>query len=200
MSSAAESKPVIMVSSTVYGIEDLLEQIFGVLNSYGYEVWMSHKGNVPIDPRTSNFENCLDAVANCDVFLGLITLKYGSGKERGQLSITHQELLCAIDRGKLRWFLAHDYVAFARQLLRQYRFNTNGTPKKNFRFKPTSVMDDIRVIDMYEVAIRHDVKLAERTGNWVQPYIRDIDALEFVSAQFENVERIGQMVAEWRGS
>jgi hypothetical protein len=195
---SADPKPVIMVSSTVYGIENLLEQIFGVLNSYGYEVWMSYKGTVPIDPRKSNFENCLDAVDNCDVFLGLITPKYGSGRDRGQLSITHQELLRAIDQGKLRWFLADDYVAFARQLLKQYRFNANGTPKKGFRFKPTSVMDDIRVVDMYEAAIRHDVKLAERTGNWVQPYRRDIDALEFVSAQFKNRERISQMIVEWR--
>jgi len=200
MNSAGEPRPVIMVSSTVYGIENLLEQIFGVLNAYGYEVWISHKGTVPIDPRKSNFENCLDAVDGCDVFLGLITPRYGSGKDGDELSITHQELLLAIDKGKLRWFLAHDYVAFARQLLKQFRFNDDGTPNNNFAFKPTSVMDDIRGIDMYEAAIRHDVRLAERMGNWVQPYFRDIDALEFVSAQFKDVERIRQMLAEWRAS
>ena len=39
---ANERKPVIMVSSTVYGIEELLEQIFGILNGAGFTVWMSH--------------------------------------------------------------------------------------------------------------------------------------------------------------
>jgi hypothetical protein len=33
------------------------------------------------------------------------------------LSITHQELLRAIDLNKPRWILAHDQVVFARTLL-----------------------------------------------------------------------------------
>lgn len=36
---------VIMVSSTVYGIEELLERVYAILTNFGYEVWMSHKGN-----------------------------------------------------------------------------------------------------------------------------------------------------------
>lgn len=43
-------KPIIMVSSAVYGIEELLEQIFGILNTADFTVWMSHKGTVPVDP------------------------------------------------------------------------------------------------------------------------------------------------------
>ena len=156
---------VILVSSSVYGIEDLLEQIHGVLNGFGYEVWISHTGTMPVDPDKSNFQNCLDAVDKCDRFLGLITPFYGSGKEGAGLSITHQELPRAIEKGKLRWFLAHDHVVFARQLLKQYRFNDDGTPSPTFTFRETRILDDIRVIDMYEAAIRHDVKLAERTGN-----------------------------------
>jgi len=192
--------PVILVSSSVYGIEDLLEQIHGVLKGFGYEVWISHTGTMPVDPAKSNFQNCLDAVDKCDLFLGLITPFYGSGKEGDAISITHQELLRAIEKGKLRWFLAHDHVVFARQLLRQYRFNDDGIRNPSFTFRETDVLDDIRVIDMYEAAIRHDVKLAERTGNWVQQYYRHADAVQFVNAQFGNIERIKAMLAQWRAS
>lgn len=190
---AADRPPIIMVSSTVYGIEELLDQIFGMLAGFGYSVWMSHKGTVPVDPSRSNFDNCLKAVENCDLFLGLITPFYGSGKEEGGMSITPQELLHAIEREKLRWFLAHDHVPFARKLLEQFRFQGRRL-RKDFVFKRTSVMDDIRVLDMYEAAIRSDQQLADRTGNWVQPYHSFSDALQFVSAQFGNVERIRELM------
>jgi hypothetical protein len=197
VSSVAEPAPVILVSSPVYGIEDLLDQIFGMLAGFGYEVWMSHKGTVPVDPDKTAFENCLEAVERCDLFLGLITTSYGSGKEKGELSITHQELLRAIGLEKPRWFLAHDHVPFARQLLRQFRFNDDGTPNEGFVFKPTKVLDDIRVIDMYEAAIRDDKNLKERTGNWVQQYFRFDDATQFVSAQFSDIELMRRKLAEW---
>lgn len=100
----AKKKPlIVMVSSTVYGIEELLERIYAILTEFGYEVWMSHKGTVPVISTKSAFDNCLHAVEQCDLFLSLITTHYGSGKEDASaLSITHQELLRAIDLNKPR--------------------------------------------------------------------------------------------------
>jgi hypothetical protein len=66
-------KLVIMVSSTVYGIEELLDRIYTLLTVFGYEVWMSHKGTLPVFSNRSAFDNCLTAVEKCDLFLGLIT-------------------------------------------------------------------------------------------------------------------------------
>lgn len=63
----------IMVSSTVYGIEELLDRVYTLLTSFGYEVWMSHKGTVPVFSNRTAFENCLQAVKDCDLFLGIIT-------------------------------------------------------------------------------------------------------------------------------
>lgn len=96
------AKLKVMVSSSVYGVESLLEQVYGILQQYGYDVWMSYKGSVPTDPRKTAFENCLDAVDHCDVFLGLITGSYGSGQIVGQPSITHQEVRRAVAWNKLR--------------------------------------------------------------------------------------------------
>ncbi len=198
MAARREPKPVILVSSSVYGIEELLEQIFAMLNGFGYQVWMSFKGTLPVDPQKSNFDNCLAAVEKCDLFLGVITPFYGTGKQERGLSITHREMLRAIELDKLRWFLTHAHIPFARQLLKQFRFQSGAKPNRSFVFQKTGVMDDIRVLDMYEAAIRHEMELEKRTGNWVQEYFRFAEALEFVSAQFGDLERIQRLAGRRR--
>lgn len=178
----------ILVSSTVYGYEDLLESIFALLETFGYDVMMSHKGTVPVDPQHGAMENCLKAVESCDLFLGLILPRYGSGKEeRDGVSITHREILHAIKLNKPRWFLVHEHVAIARELLRPYRDKTKAgfTFVSGMPFKETDILSDTRVIDMYEAAMRHDIKkVAERKGNWVQTFGPDADARLFATAQF----------------
>jgi hypothetical protein len=78
---AEKTKQTVMVSSTVYGIEELLDRIYTLLTSFGYEVWMSHKGTVPVFSNRTAFQNCLEAVKHCDLFLGIITPSYGSGQD-----------------------------------------------------------------------------------------------------------------------
>ena len=58
----AKSKLTILVSSTVYGVEELLYRVYTLLTSYGYEVWMSHKGTILLRSDRTAFENCLAAV------------------------------------------------------------------------------------------------------------------------------------------
>jgi hypothetical protein len=41
----------LMVSSAVYGQQAFLDQVFGILEGYGYEVWMSHKGTIRPTPN-----------------------------------------------------------------------------------------------------------------------------------------------------
>jgi hypothetical protein len=52
---AKKKQLVVMVSSTVYGIEELLERIYAILTEFGYEVWMSHKGTVPTFSQPKRF-------------------------------------------------------------------------------------------------------------------------------------------------
>lgn len=174
-----------MVSSTVYGIEELLEQIFGILNGAGFTVWMSHKGTVPVDPQKSNFENCLAAVEACDLFLGILTTRYGSGKDPddGGPSITHQEVTRALKLEKPRWFLAHHDLIFARSLLRELGHKTSADRAK-LKLTGKHLVDDLRVIDVYEEVIQAEKKLRDRRGNWAQPFAGPQDANVFVVAQF----------------
>ena len=59
---------------------------------------MSYKGTVPVDSQKSNFENCLQAVERCDLFLGILTTSYGSGRYGDEPSITHLEMRAALKR------------------------------------------------------------------------------------------------------
>jgi hypothetical protein len=188
-------KLIVMVSSVVYGIEDLLNQVYATLEGYGYTVWMSRKGTIPISPNKTVFGNCLEAVNQCDGFLGIVTGRYGSGVAPTIRSITHREIIRSIRRNKLRWFLVHRDVTLARELLKQFRFNEDGTPK-NLVFHPTKILDDIRVIEMYERAIRQDLPLSKRSGNWVQPYSTNEEALLFIRSQFEDPERIRKLLKD----
>jgi hypothetical protein len=178
-------KPIIMVSSTVYGIEDLLEQIFGILNGAGFTVWMSHKGTLPVNSQKSNFDNCLAAVEACDLFLGILTTRYGSGKDRDEdgLSITHQEIKAALKRPIPRWFLAHHDLIFTRSLLRELGCKT-AADRAKLKLSGKDLIDDFRVIDVYEEVIQAEKKLRDRRGNWAQPFATPKDANVFVVSQF----------------
>ncbi|MBU4263291.1 MAG: DUF4062 domain-containing protein [Proteobacteria bacterium] len=185
-----------MVSSTVYGIEELLDRIYTLLTAFGYEVWMSHKGTMPVFSNRSAFENCIKAVEKCDLFLCLITPQYGSGREEDGISISHQELNKAIELRKPRWLLAHDHVVFSRKLLNDLGFagqqRRSGLKLKN----KASSISDLRLIDMYEEAILSQQPLRDRQGNWVQKFQTDEDAFLFATAQFSRYQEVEAFIKE----
>jgi len=195
---APQKRRKLLVSSAVYGYEELLESIYALLSpssdddSHGYEVIMSHKGTLPVDPNVSALNSCLKAVEDCDLFLGIILPRYGSGIEEDnahEKSITHRELLRAIELNKPHWFLVHEHVVIARHLLEPYRDASTKpdrfTLKSGLAFEKTPFLSDLRVLEMYEAAMRHDIPdLKDRKGNWVQTYSSDDDARLFAMAQF----------------
>ena len=185
----------LMVSSTVYGYESLLDSIHGALTSFGYEVWMSAAGTLRVNPRVSAMMSCLEAVEKCDLFLGIILPRYGSGRDTEEAnSITHRELLKAIELNKPRWILVHEHVAVARQLLDPFRDKANKPGfhlKRGIKFARTTVLDDLRVLEMYEVAMRHDItEVADRKGNWVQQFANREEALLFAASQFRRYREV----------
>jgi len=200
-----------MVSSTVYGIEELLDQVYALLTGFGYEVWMSHKGTVPICPNKTAFDSCLLAAERCDLFMAIITPQYGSGVVDGELGITHQELLRAIEKGRPRWILAHAFVPFARSLFMKLGCKNDkqrealladlgyDDPKelRKLRNREKAVLDDFRVLDMYDAAIRHDISVhKDRKGNWVQKFSTPQDATLFATAQFSRYAEVEQFLQE----
>ncbi|MDI6802977.1 MAG: DUF4062 domain-containing protein [Bacteroidota bacterium] len=192
---ANRKKIRILVASTIYGFEDQLEQICSTLQGYGYEVWNSHLKTIPVHPGKSNKQNCLKAVNSCDIFFGIIRPHYGSGVI-GKLAITHQEMRRAIKLKKPRWFVAHHDISVARQILKQYMFDKNGNPQKAFKYKETNILDDIRVIHLYNEAILNDIPPQQRVGHWVDEYFELSDILQCIKTQFASIDRIRKIVKE----
>jgi len=102
-------------------------------------------------------------------------------------------------------------VVFARSLLRKLGGKDEATRRdllaklgfadrdslKKLRQRESAVLDDLRVIDMYEAAIRHDLKVyRERTGNWVQKFSATEEANLFVAAQFSRYTDVEQFLDE----
>jgi hypothetical protein len=183
----AKRRPIVMVSSTVYGITELLDRIHLLLTNRGYEVLMSHAGTVRVSSQHHAFADCLAAVDACDFFLGILTTHYGSGRDPEspqEPSITHQELRHAIALDKPRWFLAHSHVLFARSLLRAMGAKTAAQRAKITLSSERQVIDDVRVVDMYEEATQEDTRFVDRRGNWAQKFRDDRDAMTFILTQF----------------
>ena len=65
-----QDRPTVMVSSTVYRYEELLDQIFGVLNGLGYTVWMSYRFGRG-SPLRNRQAQSVPALRTCD---GLCTI------------------------------------------------------------------------------------------------------------------------------
>lgn len=186
---ATKRKPILLVSSAVYGFEELLDRIYTELVGFDYEVWMSHKGTMPVYPDMTALDSCRRAVQECDLFLGIILPRYGSGvEEKGGDSITHEELRWAIHLNKPRWILAHDHVVFARSFLDKLGYDTQ-EKRHTLKLHPSAVFQDLRAIDMYDLAMRHDVTVyRDRTGNWVQKFGSPEEAQLFAVSQFRRFQ------------
>ena len=188
----------VFVSSTVYDFEPQLDVVYGLLDGYGYDVLMSHKGTVPLDSKLSNVENCLKGVEECDVFLGFIRPLIGTGiLDRSQPSITEQEFEVAYRVNMPRFVLADYRVVFARQFLGMMRIPVSDVPYsvvKGDKERPNRVVH-AACIDMYNAAIKNnEFPLTSRKGNWVQEYKNQQDILMHLEAQFKDSDRIKQLI------
>ena len=179
-------KLIVMVSSSVYGIEDLLERVFAIL-SENYEVWMSYKGTIPVNPDLPSIDNCLAAVKKCDLFLGLITPHYGSTKYDG-ISATHAEFREAIRLKKLRWFLVEEHVEFARKIFDKLKIDGTAMARDKASVHGCKVFDDLAILNMYDEVVGKCQTANGTKANWIQSYAVDEDACIFAKSQFSRPE------------
>lgn len=202
--SAKRNHIKVFVASTVYNFEYVLRQVYELLDSYGYDVCMSHMGTILLDSSKSNLENCINAVNECDVFIGFIRPDYGSGVlDKGDKSITHYEFETAYKREIPRFVLADYRVVFTRSLFRDSFVVEDSTAKRidfeQISFENNKVMDT-RCIRMYNEAIKDKEKPAsKRTGNWVQEYISYDDIKMHLESQFKYPERIQKLIDNSKG-
>ena len=196
----------VFVSSTVYDFETDLRRIFLTLDGFGYDVYMSKEGTIPLDSRLSNLINCVNGVEECDIFLGIVRPLIGSGVlEKGGRSITAQEFDKAIKLGIPRFVLADYRIEFAHKFLKLMKQNVDSIPLNRERTitdekegKKTILIPNNIVhgecVEIYRLAIQDGIKPANRIGNWAQPYKDSEDIQRFIESQFKDVERIKSLI------
>ncbi|MEI7594209.1 MAG: DUF4062 domain-containing protein [Bacteroidota bacterium] len=182
------NKVKIMVGSTVYGFEDQISQVVAQLNTLGYDVLNSHYGSMKVNPHLSNLDNCLKAVEDCDLFLGIIRPYYGTGNI-GDKNITFEEIKMAIKLKKPYWFLVHRDVVFARNLFSKMKLKSGDeiVIEDNRLF-------DKRCIDVYEYVIKNHVPVTLRNGNWAQEFYRLDEMMVYINAQFSDIDFINKVM------
>lgn len=196
----------IFVSSTVYDFETDLRRIFATLDGFGYDVYMSKEGTIPLDSRLSNLVNCVNGVEECDIFLGIVRPLIGSGVlEKEGRSITAQEFDKAIGLGMPRFILADYRIEFAHKFLKLMGLGIDSIPlnkkrvmvdedgKEAMKLLPNNVVHG-ECVEIYRLAIQNHINPADRTGNWAQPYKDSEDIQRFIESQFKDVERIKSMI------
>ncbi len=197
----------IFVSSTVYDFEPQLEQVYAMLDSYGYDVYMSKMGTVPINSKLNNFINCTKGVEECDVFLGFIRPLLGTGiYDRRQPSVTEMEFDIALKKGILRFILADYKIEFAHQYLNltgqsvesipefKEKITNNEDGSQNITRIPNRIIHP-QCVTIYRKVIQSNIpQVMNRIGNWVQPYNNINDIRRFIEAQFQDVTRIKELL------
>lgn len=185
----------IFIASTVYNFQTELNNIYKLLDSYGYDVNNSHKGTFLVDSSESNLDNCINAVKNCDVFIGFIRPDYGSGVlEKGGKSITHLEFETASSLKIPRFIMADYRVPFTRSLIRKATVKPNEDiviqlNSSNVNFNDNKIMD-IRCVQLYEDMVKDKIPPLDRKGNWIQEYTNLDDIMLYIESQFKYPERI----------
>lgn len=175
----------IMVASTVYGFEDQLSTICATLSTLEYAVINSHIGTVRVNSNQSNLDNCLDAVRQCDAFVGIIRPYYGTGNIE-ERNITFEEMKLAIELNKPYWFLVHRDVVFTRHFKKYlYYLDTEGNQQSDVRIRKSNIFDE-KTLDIYSYVLDEGKPIATRTGNWTQEFYRLDEALTYVTAEFED--------------
>ena len=195
MPAKSTSKIKLMVGSSVYGFEDQLSAIVAQFVTMDYDVINSHTGRIKVDPNLSNLKNCLNAVEECDLFLGIIRPYYGTGNI-GELNITFEEIKKAIELKKPYWFLVHRDVVFSRQLFKKLKPKEAGKQlfdvievEKNAQFDP-------RCIEVYEYVIKNHVPVQLRNGNWAQEFYRLDEMMTYVDTQFSDKEFVKNILKQ----
>ena len=203
-----EKQYTVMISSSVYGFEDQLDRIAAIFRTLGYHVVMSKEGSLPVNPRLGNFENCLKAVEDCDLFFGIIRPNCGTGTSNNK-SITFQEFERARELQKPSWFVIDNKVKWYKDLIRCLRMRMN--PKTPHEDLNTFLKDFIkttqdnkkklpRVMDIFEpdesrtfdpecltmerFVNQQGVPRDEVTNNWMQYYNSLTDIEMYISTNF----------------
>ncbi len=69
------------------------------------------------------------------------------------------------------------------------------TQRNDFEIQSTSVIDSVKVIDMYNDSVQINLDYEERKYHWVQEFFRPDEALRHVETLFGDIKRVESELA-----
>ncbi len=204
-----DGKYVIMISSSVYHFEDQLQQIASLLRSMGYAIILSMDGSIKVDPFKHNFTNCLEAVSECDLFVGIIRPYAGSG-QINERCITFEEMKKARELHKPSWFVASSIVFNIREFIHVMRIKKKYQENRILSFfcklKNVTILDvfeskdkqkfDPMCLNMMNFVMQSDIPFDDRIGHWCQSFNGVADITHFLKEQFHDIQNVERILKE----
>lgn len=216
-----KDKFTVMVSSSVNGFEDQLLRIEAQFITLEYDVIMSMSGSMKVDPRLHNFDNCLKAVEECDLFFGIIRPDCGTGRD-GSESITFQEFKHARECHKPCWYVIDNRIKTYKNLLKSLVLREHpDTKDEDLNKAITSFYDNTirqrknlpRVLDLFETKDLHQfdplcfvmedfvnhkgLPKEEITNNWMHYYDHELDIAKYIRTNFGDKVFIANVLKEF---
>jgi len=192
-------KPKIMISSTVYGFEDDLTNLVLYLETVGYEVINSATCRMKTNSSHTFYEDCLLAVDECDLFLGIIRTNSGSGAyidpaDNVKKNITFEEMKKAVLLKKPYWFVADSKVILANSLFKKLEPIDKSISYSNIfdvvRLKSNDILDQMSLI-IYNCIDKDGAKnKASQPGRWIQSYKTVSDIQQYIKTNFSDITAV----------
>ena len=123
--------------------------------------------------------------------------------KRGDIVVFHESTsnvdlikrVIGISGDKLR--IQDGYVYVNGTMLNE-TYLADGSINPAFTYRETKLLDDIRVIDMYNDTILNDVKPEERVGHWTDEYFNIKDIEKVIETQFGKMDRIFDIIEKMK--
>lgn len=166
----------VFVSSTAYDLRDLRAALYDRLLEWkAFYPLMHERGTIPVNSTNHSYQDCLDAARTCDIFLLVISGRFGGEYKNEGISITHREyreVRSCQPRKPVFTFVNND-VLTAKELLKPYL-------KSGLPFHPSKVVQDQRVFEFI------DEVRGEEEGNWLFTYTDVGDIARALEEQFRH--------------
>lgn len=194
-----KKKLKVMVASSVYGFEDTIEQLCAMLKTWGYHVLNSHICTIPTDSDNPNIQDCLNAVQECDLFIGIVRTDMGTGNVDGK-NITIEEIRKAIELNKKRWFVVDKTVVVARQIInhliltedkgKDTKEQRNVLDSKVVLLKKSPFLDPKSIEALNMILEGRENEEHETVGRWCQPYERPSEIFTYIETNLGNHKKM----------
>ena len=208
-----QSRIKVMISSTVYkpDFEATIRQMAAVLGGFGFDVLSNVIGSIVERPGQTVPEACLEAVDDCDYFIGIVRGYYGSAQQGktglgdDEISVTHLEQRRAIALQKPRTFFVEQRLETVREVLKPVLGRLSTTTDATGRtlwalslaanepnpYQGSEIISDLRVFAMLDDAQRGSGgPWPGRTNNWCQRFRGDGEILNTLTALFQDEDRL----------